>query len=139
MRFFLWWFFLRISPKLYIADTSLQWTPFSGTAGVPYREVWLLVGIVCRIIRTVVGEKRTNHSELLLGKGVLKIWSKFTREHSWRSVILIKLFHNFIENTLRHGWFPVNLQQFFRTPFYKNASGGLLLKKENHFWDLISY
>ena len=35
---------------------------------------------------------------------------------------------NFIEITLRHGCSPVNLLHIFRRPFYKNTSGGLLLK-----------
>ena len=36
-------------------------------------------------------------------------------------------FNNFIEITLRHGCTPVNLLHFFKTPFPKNTSGGLLL------------
>ena len=34
---------------------------------------------------------RCNHPEVLVGKGVLKICSKFTREHPWRSTISLKL------------------------------------------------
>ena len=52
---------------------------------------------------------------------------------------------NFIEITLRHGCSPVNLLHIFRTPFFKNTSGWLLLynldailEKENYsntlFW-----
>ena len=37
---------------------------------------------------------------------------------------------NFIEITLRDGSHPVNLLHFFRTPFYKNTYGGLLLIKD---------
>ena len=33
----------------------------------------------------------------------------------------------FIEITLQHGYFPVNLLYIFRTPFLKNTSGWLLL------------
>ena len=36
---------------------------------------------------------------------------------------------NVIEITLRHGCSPVNLLHIFRTPFPKNASGGLLLTR----------
>ena len=43
---------------------------------------------------------------MFLGKGALKIYSKFTGEHPCRSV---------------------NLLYTFRTPFSKNASGGVLL------------
>ena len=38
-----------------------------------------------------------------------------------------KVAYNFIEITLRHGCFPVNLLHIFRTPFPRNTSGRLLL------------
>ena len=71
---------------------------------------------------------RSSHQEVFVRKGVLKIYSKFTGEHLYRSVILTKMQSNFIEITLRHGWSPVNLLHIFRTPFTKNASGCLLLQ-----------
>ena len=64
--------------------------------------------------------------DVFLGKGVLKIYSKFTEEHPCQSVILIKLLCNVFEIALRHGCSPVNLLHIFRTPFYKNTCGGLL-------------
>ena len=70
---------------------------------------------------------RSSHPEVFLIKGVLKIYSKFTGEHPWRSVISIKLQSNFIEITLWHECSPVNLLYIFRTPFIKNTSGRLLL------------
>ena len=66
---------------------------------------------------------------MFLGIGVLKICNKFTREYPCGSVILIKLLCNFIEITLWHGCSPVNLQHIFRTSFYKDNYGGLILKK----------
>ena len=51
------------------------------------------------------------------------------RRHPCRSVISIKLQNNFIEISLQHGCFPVNLLHIFRTPFYKNTYGRLLLQK----------
>ena len=42
-----------------------------------------------------------------------------------------KVATNFIETTLRHGRSPVNLPHIFRTPFYKNTSGGPLLCVED--------
>ena len=44
---------------------------------------------------------------MFLGKGVLKIFSKFTGEHPCRSAISIKLQSNFIKITLRHWCSPV--------------------------------
>ena len=73
---------------------------------------------------------------MLLGKSVLKICSKFTREHPCQSVILIKLFkqlENFTEITLRHWSSPVNLLHIFRTFISKNTSGRLLLKLLMHW------
>ena len=70
---------------------------------------------------------RSSHPELFLGKGAPKIRSKFTREHSCRSAISIKLLCNIIKIALRHGCSPVNLLHIFRTPFLKNIRGRLLL------------
>ena len=70
---------------------------------------------------------RCSHLQVFLGKGVLKICSKFTGERACRSVISIKLQSNFIEIALRHGCSPVNLLHIFRTPITKNTSGRLLL------------
>ena len=73
------------------------------------------------------GCSRSSPSEVFLGKGVLKIYSRLTGEHSCRSVISIKLQRKFIEIILRHGCSPVNLLFIFRTLFPKNISGRLLL------------
>ena len=66
---------------------------------------------------------------MFLGKGVLKICSKFTAEHPCRSAISIKLLCNFIEIALWYWCFPVNLLNIFKTAFYKNTSEWLLLKE----------
>ena len=65
---------------------------------------------------------------MFLWKGVLKICIKFTGEHPCRSVISIKLQSNFIEIALWHGC-SVNLLHIFRTPFHRNTSRWLLLKR----------
>ena len=46
---------------------------------------------------------RSNHPEVILRKGVPKIYSKFTGEQPCRSVISIKLQSHFFEIALRHG------------------------------------
>ena len=71
---------------------------------------------------------RGSHLEVFLGKGVLKICSKFTGEHPCRGEIWIKLESNFIEITLRYGCSPEYSQHIFRAYFSKNLSGWLLLK-----------
>ena len=69
---------------------------------------------------------RRSPPEVFLGKGVLKICSKFTGEHPCGIVISINLLCNFSEITVPHGCSPLNLLHIFRTPFPKNTSGGLL-------------
>ena len=71
---------------------------------------------------------RSSRPKVFLGKGILKICSKFTGEHPSRSVISIKLQRNFVKITLQHGCSLVNLLHVFRTPFHKNISGRLLLQ-----------
>ena len=66
--------------------------------------------------------------EVFLRKYFPQTCSKFTREHPYQSAISIKLLYNFIEIWLRHGCSPVNLVHIFRALFYKNPSGGLILK-----------
>ena len=61
-----------------------------------------------------------------LRKDVLKIYRKFTREHTSLSVVSIKLLYNFIEIIYGMG-FLVNFQHISITPFYKNTFGRLLL------------
>ena len=56
---------------------------------------------------------RSSRSEVFLGKGVLKICSKFTGEHSSRSVILITLQNNFVEITIWHGCSPLKFAAYF--------------------------
>ena len=51
---------------------------------------------------------RSSHIQVFLGKGVLKICSKFTREHPCWCAISIKLQSNFIEIRLPHGCSPVS-------------------------------
>ena len=91
---------------------------------------------------------RSSPPEVFLCKGVLKLCSKFTAEHPCRSVISIKLQSNFIEITLRHGCFPVNLLHISRTPFPRNTSGELLLmffnvssgfRKKPLAWNELTY
>ena len=64
-------------------------------------------------LKDVIQSHRSSPSEMLLQKGVPKMCSKFTGEHSCRSAISIKLQSNFIEITLRHGCAPVNLLHIF--------------------------
>ena len=71
---------------------------------------------------------RSSYPEVFVGKGVLKLCSKFTGEHPCRSAISIKLQSNFIEIALRHECSPVNLLHIFKTPFLKNTSEWLPLK-----------
>ena len=77
---------------------------------------------------------RSSPPKGFLGKGILKICSKFILEHSFQSVISIKFICNFVKITLRHGCSPVILLHIFRTHFPKNISGGLLLSFCDFIW-----
>ena len=74
--------------------------------------------------------KILTNPEVYLGKGVLKICSKFTGEHPYGSVISINLRSKF---ALRHGCSPNNLLDIFGTAFSKSTSGWILLKIEMLF------
>ena len=65
--------------------------------------------------------------------GVLRKKCYENMEQSYRRIPIPKcdlntVASNFIEITLRHGCFPINLLHIFRTPFPKNTFGRLLLK-----------
>ena len=72
-----------------------------------------------------------------LKKGVLKLSSKFTVEHSCPITISIKLLCNFIEIAFRQGCSTVHLLHIFGTSLSKNknTSGRLLLVIVINFWD----
>ena len=70
---------------------------------------------------------KSSRPEVFLGKGVLKICSKFTRDHPCRSAISEKWQSNFIKIALRQGCSPVNLLHIFRATFSNNTSGWLLV------------
>ena len=84
------------------------------------------------------GHFRSSHPEIFLGTGVLKIYRKFTGEHSCRSMIPIKLQSNFIEMTLRHGCSSVYLLHISRTPFTKNTHFRNKSNKEETNKQLVS-
>ena len=98
-------------------------------------------------------------TDVFLGKGLLKICSKFigehpcrgaisiklqsnmfscsskfTGEHPCRGATSIKLQSNFTEITLRHGHSPVNLLHISRTSFPKKTPGLPLLKRGIPGW-----
>ena len=105
-------------------------TPFTVFAKIVHHR--RLTGLQIHIWNNKSWQKkksmRSSPLEVLLGKGSLKICSKFTGEHPCRSAISIKLQSSFIEVPLRHGFSPANLLHIFRTPFLESSSGGLLLK-----------
>ena len=71
---------------------------------------------------------RSSHPDVFLGKGVLKLCSKFTGEHPCRSAISVKMQSNWCS--------LVHLLLIFRTTFLRNTSGWLLL---NIFYYVILY
>ena len=87
----------------------------------------------------LLNSSRSSPPEVFLGKGVLKICSKFTGEQLCQSVISIKLLCNFIESTLWYRCSPVNLLHIFRTPVPKNTSRGLIQEEVSLNWFYIFF
>ena len=114
---------ILLSQSLVSARVSL-WSHRSVVTNLPEYFLWLWYFGFNLFLLTF----RSSHPKVFLGKGVLRICSKFTGEHPCRSAISIKLLSNFIEITLWHGCAPVNLLHIFRTTFLKNTSGWLLSK-----------
>ena len=107
------------------------WKPYADIVQNPIKRCHFLT------IPLAFLKVRSSHQEGFLGKGILKIYRKFTGEHPCQGVISMKLLSNFLEITLRHRYSPVNLLHIFRTPFPKNTSGRLLLKSAS--WVLYNF
>ena len=96
--------FLTATSRLNLPNLCTQKTNFYHFAFLSLRETYWQF---CHFLKTRTF--RSSHQVVFLGKGVLKTCNKF------------------IEITLRHGYFPVNLLHIFRTPFLRNTSERLLL------------
>ena len=109
-------------------ETNVFWVSLIGISSLHF-----LVALIDKVPSKSVhwkiddGNHRSSRPKVILGKGVLKICSKFTGEHSYQSLVSIKLLCNFIEITLWHGCSPENLLHIFWTPFPKITFGRLLL------------
>ena len=115
------WFFMHARDIQWLSKTGFIYI----LSSLVHDEALVLFLLLCKIIF------RSSQPEVFLGKGVLKICSKFTGEHPCRSAISIKLLSNFIEITLRHGRSPVILLHIFRTLFLWTPLAGcfyILLK-----------
>ena len=119
---------------LYLANLMMVSFDWSFFLGFPIQWLWcnqhLGVFLAKAHLRYLSQQhwylySRSSHPEAFVG--VLKICSKFTGEHPFRSAISIKLQSNFIIIPLRNGCSPVNLLHVFRTPFQQNTSKWLLL------------
>ena len=88
--------------------------------------IWVLT--LNSITYLLMASSKNGPPEEFLGKSVLKICCKFTRKHSCRSVISIKLLFNFTEIALPRGSSPLNMLHIFRTSLYKNTYGVPLIQ-----------
>ena len=78
---------------------------------------------------------RSSRSEVFLEKGVLKIFRKFTGEHSCRSVLSIKLLCNFIEIAFRMNFLLYICCIFAEHLFLRIPLGGCFWIYENQAYD----
>ena len=88
-------------------------------------SLYVLFNLILSILKKKLhANYRSSPPEVLLGKSILKICSKFTGEHPYRSVIsvkFLKLHCKFIEIALRYGVFSCKFavfpeHLFIRTP-----------------------
>ena len=104
---------LQPSPKFKSKHLTLLWSSDVSRSFFKGLKRFFRMGVSCVYKKYMTSFERSSLTEVFLGKGVLKICSKFTGEHPCRSAILIKLLCNFIEITLRHRHFPVDLLHIF--------------------------
>ena len=118
-----------------IASNVVGYATNSTTLHVRCKTIFCFIVVMGYLYSEVFSSSLANKSSppevVSLGKGVLKICSKFRGEHPCRSMISMKLLCNFIEIPLRHGCSLVNLLHIFGTLFLKNTSGGLLFDKDS--------
>ena len=107
-------------------EQRLKFSHFEGSI-IPYDACCYWSQKLKWLYFIIISYSKTSHPEVLKGKCVWKICSKFPGERPCWSMISIKLLCNFIETTLRHECSPVNLYHIFRTPFLQNTSRWLLL------------
>ena len=85
----------------------------------------------CSWIKVFRTRPKSSSAEVFLEKGVLKICCKFTGDHQPWSVILTKLLWNANQlygNETSEWVFSCKFAAYFQYIFFKNTSGGLLLK-----------
>ena len=111
----LWWKWILRRARKYVFVLTEHFT-FAKV----FPLLWLLVFLsFCPCLRTVL-----KYSEVALHRcSYKKVFWKFRIN----AANLLKLLCNFIEITLRHGCFSVNLQHIFRTPLPRNTNRELFL------------
>ena len=128
------------SDKVVTADEELDAIDIDGIGNLVDLPRLIFINEKCTNLNVVVNsgwftksnnrkrKSRSSYPEVFLVKGVLKMCSKFTVEHSCRSTISIKLQSNVIEITLQHGCSPVNVLHILRMAFTMKTSEWLLLE-----------
>ena len=109
-----------------------------------YSSYWLIFLCVCLLIKYQINFTKV-HAKLELTLITLSIHDTKKRKYVtfWHiicfnihilTIIITFLQSNFIEITLWHERFPVNLLHLFRAPFLKNTSGGAFSHLFRMFW-----
>ena len=126
------------SDKVVTADEELDAIDIDGIGNLVDLPRLMFINEKCTNLNVVVNsgwftknnnrkrKSRSSYPEVFLVKGVLKMCSKFTVEHSCRSTISIKLQSNVIEIPLQHGCSPVNVLHILRMAFTMKTSEWLL-------------
>ena len=112
-----------------------------------YSSYWLIFLCVCLLIKYQINFTKV-HAKLELTLITLSIHDTKKRKYVtfWHiicfnihilTIIITFLQSNFIEITLWHERFPVNLLHLFRAPFLKNTSGGAFVSPFQNVLDIF--
>ena len=107
------WNSISLSQRIFTCFLSLPSLNVLNLPGIWENIFWLELKLICQ-------------SQEQPFIGFLKICCKFTIEDPCQSVISIKMLCKFIEITLKHGCYPVNLLHIYRTLFPKNTCERML-------------
>ena len=101
---------------------QIQWLELISEIVRYYQDITVIFST--QLLQCII---RSSSPEVFFRKGVLKVCSKFAKEHPYRSVISIKFLKQLYWNRFSAWVFSCKFAAYFRTPFPKNTSGCLIL------------
>ena len=122
-----YFFYSKFTTKNFAPDKIFQISNMKSIVWQFYKKLLLICTSAPLIF--VTSSRSSCENTGLYYKHKKKMCSKFTGEYLCQSMISLKLLRNFAEIAIRYRCSPGNLLHIFRTSFYKDTYGGLLLNK----------